>query len=124
YLSTVVTPVLERHKQGGAVAEKFEAAYLRTLSFDDVPQSRAEQVYRQRSPDDADYKQLQDFLFRYIARECGRLDMAVHIHTMAGAGGYFDVTGASPHLSQAAPESQMQRRNSFFHRLYAARQFW
>ena len=33
----------------------------------------------------------QDFLFRYIAAECGRLGMAVHLHTMAGAGGYFDV---------------------------------
>src|SRR5580658_272469 len=34
YLTRVVTPTLERHKQGGAVAEKFEAAYLRSLAFD------------------------------------------------------------------------------------------
>src|ERR1044072_6225394 len=27
YLTRVVTPTLERHRQGGAVAEKFEAAY-------------------------------------------------------------------------------------------------
>src|SRR5262249_54329481 len=40
--------------------------------------------------------QLQDYLFRYMAAECGRLGMAVHIHTMAGAGGYFDVAGANP----------------------------
>ncbi len=34
YLSKVVTPTLERHKRGGALAEKFEAAYLRSLAFD------------------------------------------------------------------------------------------
>ena len=39
---------------------------------------------------------LQDYLFRYIAAECGRLGMAVHLHTAAGAGGYFDVSGANP----------------------------
>ncbi|HXA49534.1 MAG TPA: amidohydrolase family protein, partial [Candidatus Acidoferrum sp.] len=62
--------------------------------------AQAERVYRQYSgksaPPDAEYKLLQDYLFRYIAAECGRLGMAVHIHTMAGAGGYFDVAGANP----------------------------
>jgi predicted TIM-barrel fold metal-dependent hydrolase len=96
YLSRVVTPTLERHRQGGAVAEKFEAAYLRSLSFDAVDRAAADRVWAQRSPSDAEYKALQDFLFRYIAAECGRLGMAVHLHTMAGAGGYFDVEGANP----------------------------
>ena len=36
YLARVVTPTLEAQKQGGAVAEKFEAAYLRSLAFDKV----------------------------------------------------------------------------------------
>ncbi len=36
YLSRVVTPTLEKQRQGGAVAEKFEAAYLRSLAFDKV----------------------------------------------------------------------------------------
>ncbi len=96
YLARVVTPTLERHKQGGAVAEKFEAAYLRSLAFDDADAAQADRVYRLRTPSDADYKVLQDYLFRYIAAECGRLGMAVHLHTMAGAGGYFDVAGANP----------------------------
>jgi predicted TIM-barrel fold metal-dependent hydrolase len=96
YLSRVVTPALERHRQGGAVAEKFEAAYLRSLSFDAVDRATADRVWTQRNPSDAEYKALQDFLFRYIAVECGRLGMAVHLHTMAGAGGYFDVAGANP----------------------------
>jgi hypothetical protein len=96
----IVTATLERHKQGGAVAEKFEAAYLRSLAFDAVDAAQADRIYRQYAnkpaPPDADYKLLQDYLFRYIAAECGRLGMAVHIHTMAGAGGYFDVAGANP----------------------------
>jgi predicted TIM-barrel fold metal-dependent hydrolase len=96
YLSRVVRPTLERHRQGGAVAEKFEAAYLRSLSFDAVDRATADRVWTQRNPSDAEYKALQDFLFRYIAAQCGRLGMAVHLHTMAGAGGYFDVAGANP----------------------------
>ena len=33
YVAKVVTPVLEMQKQNGAVAIKFEAAYLRSLDF-------------------------------------------------------------------------------------------
>jgi predicted TIM-barrel fold metal-dependent hydrolase len=100
YLSRVVTPTLEHQRQGGAAAEKFEAAYLRSLAFDKVDRATAERIYNQYvgkpGPAAADYKPLQDFLFRYVAAECGRLGMAVHLHTNAGAGGYFDVAGANP----------------------------
>jgi predicted TIM-barrel fold metal-dependent hydrolase len=98
YLSRVVTPTLEKQRQGGAVAEKFEAAYLRSLAFDKVDRATAERLYAAKSTANkpTDYKQVQDFLFRYIASECGRLGMAVHIHTEAGAGSYFDVAGANP----------------------------
>jgi predicted TIM-barrel fold metal-dependent hydrolase len=96
YVTRVVAPTLERHKQGGAIAEKFEAAYLRSLAFDSVDAAQADRVYRERTPTAADYKLLQDYLFRYIAAECGRLGMAVHLHTMAGAGSYFDIAGANP----------------------------
>jgi hypothetical protein len=47
YLSQVVTPTLERHKAGGALAEKFEAAYLRSLRFDPVDRAVADRVYAQ-----------------------------------------------------------------------------
>src|SRR3954451_15088341 len=113
YLSGVVTPTLERHKQGGAVAEKFEAAYLRSLSFDNVERAAAERVYAQRrAPAESEYKPLQDFLFRYIADECGRLGMAVHLHTAAGAGGYFDVAGANPlHLELVLNDPGLRKTN-------------
>jgi uncharacterized protein len=100
YLARVVTPTLDRHRQGGAVAEKFEAAYLRSLAFDKVDQAEAGRIYQRFAgkpgPAQPEYKPLQDFLFRYIAAECGRLGMAVHLHTMAGAGSYFDIAGANP----------------------------
>jgi len=116
YLARVVTATLERHKQGGAIAEKFEAAYLRTLAFNPVNRDTAERVYARSigkgAPEEGDYKALQDYLFRYIAAECGRLGLAVHLHTMAGAGSYFDVAGANPlHLESVlnAPELRKTR---------------
>ncbi|MBS1857692.1 MAG: amidohydrolase family protein [Acidobacteria bacterium] len=117
YTAQVVLPVLERQRQGGAVAEKFEASYLRDLSFAAVDEAAAERVYRQYArkgvPADGEYKLLQDFLFRYIALECGRLGMAVHLHTMAGAGGYFDVAGANPLNLEPLFDDPTLRRTKF-----------
>jgi len=117
YLTRVVTPTLERHKRGGAVAEKFEAAYLRSLAFYPVERASAERVYARyagkNAPPDAEYKQLQDYLFRYIAAECGRLGMAVHIHCDAGAGSYFEIAGANPLLLESVLEDPALRRTRF-----------
>jgi hypothetical protein len=117
YLARVVTPTLERQKQGGAVAEKFEAAYLRSLAFDKVDRAVAERIYAQfagkTGATPADYKPLQDYLFRYIAAESGRLGMAIHLHTMAGAGGYFDVAGANPLLLESVLNDPELRKTKF-----------
>jgi hypothetical protein len=117
YLSRVVTPTLERQKQGGAIAEKFEAAYLRSLQFDRVDRTVADRIYSafvgKSAPGEAEYKPLQDFLFRYIAAECGRLGMAVHLHTMAGAGSYFDVAGANPLGLESVLDDPALRRTRF-----------
>lgn len=102
YLRQVVTPTLERQKAGGAVAVKFEAAYLRSLDFADVSMEQAEPVYmgtaNGEAPSPEAYKRLQDFLFRFIAAECGRLGLAVHLHGMSGGGRYFGIGGANPLL--------------------------
>jgi predicted TIM-barrel fold metal-dependent hydrolase len=114
YLSRVVTPTLERQRQGGAVAEKFEAAYIRSLAFDPVDRATADRIYAQKGPlAEAEYKPLQDYIFRYIAAESGRLGMAVHIHTMAGAGGYFDVGGANPLLLESVLNDPALRKTNF-----------
>jgi hypothetical protein len=100
YLTKVITPTLERQRAAGALAVKFEASYLRGLDFAMAPEAEARRVYEQfirgGEPPAADYKALQDFLFHYIAREAGRLGLAVHFHTGAGVGAFFDLAGADP----------------------------
>ncbi len=91
YLDKVVRATLERHKAAGAVAEKFEMAYLRTLDVGNPSKADADKAYAGAG----DYKALQDYIFRFIATECGRLGMAVHIHSSAGGGGYFNVGGGN-----------------------------
>jgi predicted TIM-barrel fold metal-dependent hydrolase len=117
YLARVVTPTLERQRAGGAVAEKFEAAYLRSLAFDKVERNAADAIYARYvakgAPAEAEYKPLQDFLFRYVAAECGRLGMAVHLHTNAGAGGYFHVSGANPLLLESVLNDLDLRKTKF-----------
>ncbi len=117
YLSRVVTPTLERQRAGGAVAEKFEAAYLRGLDFEKVDRATAEAIYSRHlgkvALPEAEYKPLQDFLFRYIAAECGRLGMAVHLHTSSGAGGYFQVSGANPLLLESVFNDPQLRGTKF-----------
>jgi uncharacterized protein len=107
YLAQLVLPTLRSQHDGGAIAIKFELAYLRPLNIADpaptdtaADKARASDIYARyirggiASP--ADYKILQDFLFRDIALEAGHLGMAVHLHGLAGAGRYFSITGVNP----------------------------
>jgi uncharacterized protein len=117
YLKQLVTPILEQQKSQGAVAEKFEIAYLRSFGFDDVPKPEAAHIYvtllHTPHPNETQYKRLQDFLFRYIAHECGRLNMPVHIHTTAGGGGYFDIAGDNPLLLEPLFNDASLRKTNF-----------
>ena len=117
YLKQVVTPTLERQKRNGAVAIKYEAAYLRKLDFDNPDEAKARLTYarylRGAEPPANDYKALQDFLFFYIARECGRLGLAVHIHCISGAGGFYRQTGSNPLLLETAFNDQSLRKTNF-----------
>jgi len=109
YLEKIVDPTLERHKRGGAVAIKFEAAYLRSLDFDDVSRAEADAAYARKQP----YKKLQDFLFRHIAAEAGRLGMAVHLHVAWGPGGYFHIAGTNPLLLESVFNDPRLRQTNF-----------
>jgi uncharacterized protein len=117
YLKQVITPLLEQQKANGAVAEKFEIAYLRSFGFDDVPQTEAAHIYatllHQQHPNEAQYKRLQDFLFRYIAVECGRLNLPVHLHTISGGGGYFSIAGDNPLLLEPLFNDPRLRHTNF-----------
>jgi uncharacterized protein len=118
YLTKVVTPTLERKKAGGAVAVKFEVGYLRSFAFGDPSEADAARVYTaaissHNPPSDEDYKTLQDFLFRYIAAECGRLGLPVQLHGMAGAGGYYDIAGSNPLLLEPLFDDSRLRHTRF-----------
>jgi predicted TIM-barrel fold metal-dependent hydrolase len=117
YVTGVVTPTLEQQKRRGAVAIKFEVAYLRSLDFAAANEADAAAVYARYAaggaPDTAQYRRLQDYLFRYIAREAGRLGLPVHIHTGGGCGGYFYLTGANPLLLEPILNDATLRRTTF-----------
>ena len=97
---TFVSHTLEKFKSDGAVALKFELAYLRDLSISNPEKADAERVYtvyvQAAEPSLEEYKTLQDYIFRYIAHEAGRLGLAVHIHTSIGVGSYFREANANP----------------------------
>ena len=117
YLSRVVTPTLEAQKRKGAIAIKFEVAYLRSLDFSTLTQDEAALIYARYAgggtPDSLQYRHLQDFLFRYIAAEAGRLGLPVHIHTGAGCGSYFFLTGANPLLLEPVLNDAALRKTTF-----------
>lgn len=95
YLS-FVTKILEQNRAHGGVAIKFEIAYFRTLHFDDPPEAAAAAIYDKYhaggTPTAADHTVFEDFLFRYLLREAGRLHLAMQIHTAVGIGDYYSVS--------------------------------
>ena len=100
YIARLVLPTLHRQKEGGAVAVKFELAYLRPLDISNPTHEQAAAAYAQfvlrGKVTTTEYKALQDYLFHIIARECGQLSLAIHLHGMSGGGRYFSIAGANP----------------------------
>jgi predicted TIM-barrel fold metal-dependent hydrolase len=117
YLAQVVTATLELQKKNGCVALKFEAAYLRSLGFDKVELAAAREMYAKNinggEPAHEKYKLLQDLIFRYIAREAGRLGMAIHIHSFPGAGNYFMANDCDPLLLEQVFNDSTLRNTKF-----------
>jgi predicted TIM-barrel fold metal-dependent hydrolase len=117
YLSTVLQPTLERQRRDGAVAVKFEAAYLRPLDFGESQPAEARRIYEKYvavgAPSRAEYKTLEDFLFHEIAREAGRLGMAVHIHALDSFGGFYVARGSAPHQLETVFNDSTLRGTSF-----------
>jgi hypothetical protein len=91
-----ISRTLEDNQRKGGIAMKFEAAYFRSLHFGDPPKTQAEAVYRKYHaggvPSMQEYTAFQDYIFRYLVSEGGRLHLPVHIHTAVGIGDYFDIT--------------------------------
>jgi hypothetical protein len=91
-----VTLVLEDNQKKGGVAMKFEVAYFRPTTFSDPTREQAEDIYQRYVgggiPSEKDYRTFQDYIFRFLVREGGRLHLPVHIHTAVGIGDYFNLT--------------------------------
>ena len=92
----LITRTLEDNQKKGGIAMKFEVAYFRPLTFSDPTQEQAETIYRQYAaggvPSEQDYRTFQDFIFRYLIREGGRLHLPIHIHSAVGIGDYFNLS--------------------------------
>lgn len=91
-----ITRVLEDNSKRGGIAMKFELAYFRPTTFTDPSRAEAQDIYQRYAvggiPSEREYRSFQDFIFRYLVREGGRLHLPVHIHTAVGIGDYFNLS--------------------------------
>jgi len=117
YVKTVVNATLAREKANGAAGIKFEAAYLRPLDFDDPDIAAAQRTYAKYAhggtPTRAEYKNLEDYLFRAITREAGHLKLPVQIHVLETFGGFYSTHGSAPHLLEPAFNDSTLRGTKF-----------
>ena len=95
YEEFVRRTMAENQQKHGAVAIKFEAAYFRSLYFSDPPRAHAEAVYNKYRdggvPTEGEYRQFQDYIFRVILDQAGKLHLPVHFHSAVGIGDYFSL---------------------------------
>jgi uncharacterized protein len=95
-----ISRILEENKRRGGIAMKFEVAYFRSLNFGDPPREAAAAIYRRYvqagEPSAEEYKTFQDWIFRYLITEGGRLGLPVHIHSAVGTGNYFNLSTGNP----------------------------
>ncbi len=91
-----ISKVLEANKKKGGIAMKFEVAYFRPTTFSDPTREQAEEIYRHYVsggvPSEKDYRTFQDYIFRFLVLEGGKLSLPVHIHTAVGIGDYFNLS--------------------------------
>jgi uncharacterized protein len=91
-----VSSILEQNKTKGAIAMKFEVAYFRPTHFGDPSKEDAQAIYDKYAkggvPPEPEYRTFQDYIFRHLVREGGRLHLPVHIHSAVGIGDYFNIS--------------------------------
>jgi hypothetical protein len=96
YLKFISQVLEDNQKNKGGIAIKFEVAYLRPLHFSDPTREEAEALYRKYAtggvPSEPEYRTFQDYIFRYLVTEGGRLKLPVHIHSAVGLGDYFNIS--------------------------------
>jgi hypothetical protein len=99
YESFVRQTLADNQRKGG-VAIKFEAAYFRSLYFSDPPREKAEAIYAKYVwggvPSDEEYRTFQDYIFRVLIDQAGKLNLPVHFHSAVGIGDYFSLRNGNP----------------------------
>ena len=99
YEAFVRQTLVDNQKKGG-VAIKFEAAYFRSLYFGDPPREKAEAIYAKYHaggvPTEEEYRTFQDYIFRVLIDEAGKLNLPVHFHSAVGIGDYFSQRNGHP----------------------------
>lgn len=97
---TFIRQTLADNQKKGGVAMKFEAAYFRTLYFRDPPREKAEAVYSKYRvggvPSEEDYRIFQDYIFRVLINQAGKLNLPVQFHSAVGIGDYFSLRNGNP----------------------------
>jgi hypothetical protein len=95
-----VRQTLADNQKKGAVAMKFEVAYFRSLYFGDPPREKAEAIYSKYHsggvPTEDEYRTFQDYIFRVLIEQAGRLNLPVHFHSAVGIGDYFILRNGNP----------------------------
>jgi uncharacterized protein len=95
-----VRRTLADNQKNGGVAMKFEAAYFRSLYFRDPPRERVEAIYAKYHsgsvPSEEDYRAFQDYIFRLLIDQAGKLNLPVHFHSAVGIGDYFSLRNGNP----------------------------
>jgi hypothetical protein len=93
------SPECSRTTGAARIAVKFEIAYFRSFVFDDPPRgtasSRSTPLPAGRRAERGGIQTFQDFVFRHVLTECGRLRLPVHLHSSAGAATYFSISGVN-----------------------------
>jgi uncharacterized protein len=91
-----VSRTLEDNQKKGGIAMKFEVAYFRSTKFGDPTREQAEDIYQRfvsgGIPSEHEYRTFQDYIFRFLVREGGRLHLPIHVHSAVGIGDYFSLS--------------------------------
>lgn len=99
YLKFISQVLEDNQKNKGGIAMKFEVAYFRPLHFSDPRREEAEAIYknyvRGGVPSEPEYRTFQDYIFRYLVTEGGRLKLPVHVHSAVGIGDYFNISDSN-----------------------------
>jgi hypothetical protein len=95
YEDFVRRTLTDNQQKRGGVAMKFEAAYFRSLYFGDPPRATAAAIYDKYHaggvPTAQEYNTFQDYIFRLLIDQAGKLHLPTHIHSAVGIGDYFSM---------------------------------